>query len=209
MGIPEQAMQLIGSYTSPFVRKISILLLEKGIEFEFVNEQPYNAENGVAQYNPLGKVPALVTDEGEYWFDSPIIAQYIELLDVAPAMLPADPQAALAVKQTEALADGIMDAALTSVREQARPAGQQSETELVRQRDKISRSLDLCEQLMREGKIQPDSLNLGTIAIACAIGYLNFRRVTPGWCVERPLLVKLAGTLFQRESFARTEPPKA
>ena len=55
-------MKLIGSYTSPFVRKISILLLEKGIEFEFVNEQPYNAENGAAQYNPLGKVPALVTD---------------------------------------------------------------------------------------------------------------------------------------------------
>ena len=111
-------MKLIGSYTSPFVRKISILLLEKGIEFEFVNEQPYNAENGVAQYNPLGKVPALVTDEGEYWFDSPIIAEYIELLGVAPAMLPADPKAALAVKQIEALADGIMDAALTSVREQ-------------------------------------------------------------------------------------------
>jgi glutathione S-transferase len=172
-------MKLIGSYTSPFVRKISILLLEKGIEFEFVNEQPYNAENGVAQYNPLGKVPALVTDEGEYWFDSPIIAEYIELLGVAPAMLPADPKAALAVKQIEALADGIMDAALTSVREQARPAAQQSETELLRQREKISRSLDRCEQLIREGKIHTDSLNLATIAIACAIGYLNFRRVSP------------------------------
>ncbi|HCW3120830.1 TPA: glutathione S-transferase [Enterobacter roggenkampii] len=196
-------MKLIGSYTSPFVRKISILLLEKGIEFEFVNEQPYNAENGVAQYNPLGKVPALVTDEGEYWFDSPIIAEYIEL------MLPADPKAALAVKQVEALADGIMDAALTSVREQARPAAQQSETELLRQREKISRSLDRCEQLIREGKIDTDSLNLGTIAIACAIGYLNFRHVSPGWCVDRPLLVKLADTLFSRESFARTEPPKA
>ena len=194
-------MKLIGSYTSPFVRKISILLLEKGIEFEFVNEQPYNAENGVAQYNPLGKVPALVTDEGEYWFDSPIIAEYIEL--------PADPKAALAVKQVEALADGIMDAALTSVREQARPAAQQSETELLRQREKISRSLDRCEQLIREGKIDTDSLNLGTIAIACAIGYLNFRHVSPGWCVDRLLLVKLADTLFSRESFARTEPPKA
>lgn len=80
-------MKLIGSYTSPFVRKISILLLEKGITFEFVNELPYNADSGVARYNPLGKVPALVTDAGEYWFDSPIIAEYIELLDIAPAML--------------------------------------------------------------------------------------------------------------------------
>ncbi|EIM35661.1 putative glutathione S-transferase [Enterobacter cloacae subsp. cloacae GS1] len=203
-------MKLIGSYTSPFVRKISILLLEKGIEFEFVNEQPYNAENGVAQYNPLGKVPALVTDEGDYWFDSPIIAEYIELLGVAPAMLPADPKAALAMKQIEALADGIMDAALTSVREQARPAAQQSENELLRQRRKKSAAAwILCEQLIRDGKIQSDSLNLATIAIACAIGYLNFRRVSPGWCVDRPLLVKLAETLFQRESFARTEPPKA
>ncbi|ELW1648773.1 MULTISPECIES: glutathione S-transferase [Enterobacter] len=202
-------MKLIGSYTSPFVRKISILLLEKGIEFEFVNEQPYNAENGVAQYNPLGKVPALVADDGEYWFDSPIIAEYIELLDIAPAMLPQEPKAALALKQIEALADGIMDAALASVREQARPAAQQSETELLRQREKISRSLDRCEQLIRDGNIQNDDVNLATIAIACAIGYLNFRRVSPGWCVERPLLVKLAETLFQRESFARTEPPKA
>lgn len=202
-------MKLIGSYTSPFVRKISILLLEKGITFEFVNEQPYQAENGVAQYNPLGKVPALVTDDGETWFDSPIIAEYIELLGIAPAMVPREPKAALMVKQVEALADGIMDAGLVSVREQARPAAQQSEAELVRQREKISRSLDMCEQLLQEGKISTDTVNLATIAIACAIGYLNFRRVSPGWCVERPLLVKLAETLFQRESFARTEPPKA
>lgn len=202
-------MKLIGSYTSPFVRKISVLLLEKGITFEFVNEQPYNAENGVAQYNPLGKVPALVTDDGEYWFDSPIIAEYIELLGIAPAMVPREPKAALAVRQIEALADGIMDAALASVREQARPAAQQSETELLRQREKISRSLDWCEQLLHDGRIKTDTLNLATIAIACAVGYLNFRHVSPGWSVERPLLVKLAETLFQRESFARTEPPKA
>ncbi|WP_339027407.1 glutathione S-transferase [Leclercia pneumoniae] len=202
-------MKLIGSYTSPFVRKISILLLEKGITFEFINEQPYNADNGVAQYNPLGKVPALVTDDGEYWFDSPIIAEYIEKLDIAPAMVPREPKAALYIRQIEALADGIMDAALASVREQARPPAQQSEAELLRQREKISRSLDWCETLFREGKLATDSVNLATVAIACAIGYLNFRRVSPGWCVERPLLVKLAETLFQRESFARTEPPKA
>jgi glutathione S-transferase len=202
-------MKLIGSYTSPFVRKISVLLLEKGITFEFVNEQPYNAENGVAQYNPLGKVPALLTDDGECWFDSPIIAEYIELLGIAPAMVPREPKAALAVRQVEALADGIMDAALASVREQARPAAQQSETELLRQREKINRSLDRCEQLLEDGSIKTDTLNLATIALACAVGYLNFRHVSPGWCVERPLLVKLAETLFQRESFARTEPPKA
>ena len=202
-------MKLIGSYTSPFVRKISILLLEKGITFEFVNELPYNAENGVAQYNPLGKVPARVTDDGEYWFDSPIIAEYIERLDIAPAMLPREPLASLKVRQLEALADGIMDAGLVSVREQARPAAQQSETELLRQREKINRSLDALEGYLVDGTIKPDTVDLATIAIACAVGYLNFRRVSPGWCVSRPHLVKLVETLFQRESFARTEPPKA
>lgn len=202
-------MKLVGSYTSPFVRKISILLLEKGIAFEFVNEQPYNAENGVAQFNPLGKVPALVTDDGECWFDSPIIAQYIELLGIAPDMVPHDPLIALKVRQLESLADGIMDAGLASVRELARPAAQQSESEVLRQRQKISRSLDALEGYLADGTLKPDTLNLATIAIACAIGYLNFRRIAPGWCVDRPNLVKLAETLFLRESFARTEPPKA
>ncbi|WP_312211741.1 glutathione S-transferase [Pseudescherichia sp.] len=202
-------MKLIGSYTSPYVRKISVILLEKGITFEFVNEFPYNGENGVAHYNPLGKVPALVTDEGEVWYDSPIIAAYLELLDVAPAMLPQEPKAALKLRQIEALADGVMDAALVSVREQARPAAQQSETELLRQREKISRALDRLEKHVSEGDIQPDALNVATIAVACAIGYINFRRVSPGWCVDRPQLVKLVETLFQRESFARTEPPKS
>ncbi|ALR78608.1 glutathione S-transferase [[Enterobacter] lignolyticus] len=202
-------MKLIGSYTSPFVRKISVLLLEKGIPFEFINELPYNAENGVARYNPLGKVPALVTDDGECWFDSPIIAQYIELLNIAPAMVPREPKAALHIRQLESLADGIMDAGLTIVRELARPAAQQSDAELLRQREKITRSLDALEGYAADGTLKADETNLATIAVACAIGYLNFRHVSPGWCAARPHLVTLVDTLFQRDSFARTEPPKA
>lgn len=202
-------MKLVGSYTSPFVRKLSILLLEKGITFEFINELPYNADNGVAQFNPLGKVLMLVTEEGECWFDSPIIAEYIELMNVAPAMLPRDPLESLRVRKIEALADGIMDAGLVSVREQARPAAQQSEDELLRQREKINRSLDVLEGYLVDGTLKTDTVNLATIAIACAVGYLNFRRVAPGWCVDRPHLVKLVENLFSRESFARTEPPKA
>lgn len=202
-------MKLIGSYTSPFVRKISVILLEKGITFEFINEMPYNAENGVAKYNPLGKVPALVTDDGECWYDSPLIAQYIELLDIAPALVPRNAKAALRMRQLESLADGIMDAGLTSVRELARPAAQQSPEELVRQREKITRALDALEGYVADGTLKADELNLATIAVACAVGYLNFRRVSPGWCATRPHLVKLVEALFQRDSFARTEPPKA
>ena len=193
-------MKLIGSYTSPFVRKISVILLEKRIPFEFVNESPYSESNGVARYNPLGKVPALVTDDGECWFDSPVIAQYLELLGVAPPMIPADPRAALRMRQLEALADGVMEAAQALVREKARPGAQQSEQELLRQREKVARGLD--------GTLRGDEVNLATISTACAIAYLNFRRVAPGWCATRPQLVKLVDALFQRASFARTEPPR-
>ncbi len=150
-----------------------------------------------------------MTEEGECWFDSPIIAEYIELMNVAPAMLPRDPLESLRVRKIEALADGIMDAGLVSVREQARPAAQQSEDELLRQREKINRSLDVLEGYLVDGTLKTDTVNLATIAIACAVGYLNFRRVAPGWCVDRPHLVKLVENLFSRESFARTEPPKA
>lgn len=202
-------MKLIGSYTSPFVRKISVILLEKAIPFEFVNEFPYHDVNGVAQYNPLGKVPALLTDEGECWFDSPIIAQYLELLNVAPSMLPAEPLAALKVRQLEALSDGIMEAAIALVREKARPAAQQAESELLRQRQKIARGLDMLEGYAADGTLRYGELNLATITAACAIAYLNFRRVAPGWCATRPKLVQLVETLFQRPSFARTEPPRS
>ena len=200
-------MKLIGSYTSPFVRKISVILLEKAIPFEFVNEFPYNDVNGVAQYNPLGKVPALVTDDGECWYDSQIIAQYLEQLGVAPNMLPAEPQAALKMRQLEALADGVMEAALALVREKTRPAAQQSESELLRQREKVARGLDALEGYASDGTLRPDEVNLATISAACAIAYLNFRRVAPGWCVTRPKLVRLVDSLFLRPSFARTEPP--
>ncbi|HGF5578952.1 glutathione S-transferase [Klebsiella quasipneumoniae] len=201
-------MKLIGSYTSPSVRKISVILLEKRIPFEFVNESPYSESNGVSRYNPLGKVPALVTDDGECWFDSPVIAQYLELLGVAPPMIPADPRAALRMRQLEALADGVMEAAQALVREKARPAVQQSEQELLRQREKVARGLDRLEACAADGTLRGDEVNLATISTACAIAYLNFRRVAPGWCATRPQLVKLVDALFQRASFARTEPPR-
>ncbi|MGW8665172.1 glutathione S-transferase N-terminal domain-containing protein [Serratia ureilytica] len=157
-------MKLIGSYTSPFVRKISVMLLEKGIAFEFVNDPPYEPGSRVKEQNPLGKVPVLIADDGEVFYDSPIVAEYLELLTVEPAFLPADRAVALRVRQVAALA--------------------QEKTWLNAER-----------------------LTLADIATGCALGYLNFRRILPNWCVQRPALVKLAERLFARESFARTAPP--
>lgn len=203
-------MKLIGSYTSPFVRKVSIIMLEKGITFEFINENPWTDESHVPSYNPLGKIPALVTGPDEIWYDSHIIAAYIEQMDIAPALVPREKLAAMKVLQLEALADGIGDACVLLVREGMRPPERQMEEQLVRQREKIQRGLDALEKEAAKGTVlNSDTLNVADIATACLIGYLNFRRILPGWCVDRPALVKLAEKLFQRDSFARTVPPTA
>lgn len=201
-------MKLIGSYTSPFVRKIFILLLEKQLTFEFVNDNPNLDSSRVPDVNPLGKVPALVADDGEIFFDSPIVADYIDRLTQTPRFLPLDGERALRVRQTEALADGICDAAVTIVKELRRPAERRDEHELQRQRDKILRGLDALERSIAAGRwIGGETLSLADIAAGCCLSYLNFRRVCPNWCVGRPALVRLAERLFQRDSFLRTVPP--
>lgn len=201
-------MKLIGSYTSPYVRKISIMLLEKGLTFEFVNDVPWEAETRVPHFNPLGKVPALVDDHGEVFYDSPVVAGYLELLGVAPAFLPSDALEALRVRQLEALADGVTDAAVTILLESRRPAEKQDAAWVLRQRDKINCGLDALETHARRGKaLGGETITLADIAVGCCIGYLNYRRLAPNWCVDRPALVKLAERLFARQSFARTEPP--
>ena len=201
-------MKLIGSYTSPYVRKISVMLLEKGIPFDFINDVPHEPGCKITQFNPLGKVPALVTDDGEVFYDSPIIVQFIELMNVAPTLLPWQPLEALRVKQIEALADGVTDAAVALVLEGRRDPDKRNEAWVLRQREKLLRGLDALEKLAgKRTLLNSESLNVADIAVACCLGYLNFRRIAPGWCVEHPELVKLVERLFQRESFARTTPP--
>ncbi len=203
-------MKLVGSYTSPFVRKLSILLLEKGITFEFINELPYNADNGVAQFNPLGKVPVLVTEEGECWFDSPIIAEYIELMNVAPAMLPRDPLESLRVRKIEALADGIMDAwgwyrcvnrrvqRRSSLKMNCYASGRKSTAVWMCWKDiwSMARSKPI-RSIWRLSPLPVPS----DISISAALRQVGVSTAHT--------LVKLVENLFSRESFARTEPPKA
>ncbi|AVJ15694.1 glutathione S-transferase [Serratia rhizosphaerae] len=201
-------MKLIGSYTSPFVRKISVLLLEKGLAFEFVNDPPYEAQTRVGEHNPLAKVPVLIDEHGEAFYDSRVIAEYLDLLPAGPRFLPDDRALALRVRRSEALADGVTDAASLLYRESLRAAGKQDEAWMLRQRDKLQQGLDALEALAQEkALLNGEQLTLADIAAGCALGYLNFRRILPNWCVGRPALVKLAERLFARESFARTSPP--
>ena len=160
-------------------------------------------------YNPLGKVPALVADDGEVWFDSPVIAEYLDTL-AGPALLPADRLAALPVRQAEALADGITDAAVAAFLEGMRPAERQDPASIERQLGKIHRGLAALEQRLAQRKgLGGAALTIADIAAGCTLGYLDFRFAHLGWRAAHPQLAAWADGLLARPSFTASAPPAA
>ena len=135
-------MKLIGSLTSPYVRKVRIVLAEKKIEYEFVIDSPWTPESNVPNINPLGKIPVLVLDDETPLFDSRVISEYLD--NVAPnnKLMPAPNRERTEIKRWEALADGICDAAALLFLEKKRPAKQQSAEWIARQESKMIRSLE-------------------------------------------------------------------
>lgn len=201
-------MKLFASLTSPYARKIRILLAEKGLPFELVVDSPWEANTRIPALNPLGKVPVLITDEGEAFFDSPVIAGYLETLGAAPAMLPADALEAVRVRQSEALADGITDAAVAALLESRRPDGERSSTEIARQREKIVRGLEaLAGRVGTRRWLHGEAIGLGDVAAAVALAYLDLRHPDIDWRNRHPALQAYAEPLFARPAFVDTRPP--
>ena len=202
-------MKLVVSLTSPYARKIRVVLAEKGLPFELEVDIPWLADTRVPGYNPLGKVPALVADDGEVWFDSPVIAEYLDTL-AGPALLPADRLAALPVRQAEALADGITDAAVAAFLEGMRPAERQDPAAIERQLGKIHRGLAALEQRLAQRKgLGGEALTIADIAAGCTLGYLDFRFAHLGWRAAHPQLAAWADGLLARPSFTASAPPAA
>jgi glutathione S-transferase len=200
-------MKLIGSYASPFVRKARIVLAEKRIEYEFVVDNPNDAASRVSDFNPLGKIPVLVTDDGANIYDSSVIVEYLDTVSPVGRLIPEPGRQRIQVKRWEALADGLMEAAVLSVLERRRPAEQQSREWIERQGRKVSQGLraasnDLAGKTWCAG----DSYTLADIALGCALGYLNFRFADLDWRAQYPNLKRHAGKLFKRAPFAATEP---
>jgi len=202
-------MKLLASLTSPYARKIRVILAEKALPFELVVDSPWLPETAVPSYNPLGKVPALVADDGEVWYDSPVIALYLETLGGAP-LLPAERLASLPVRQTEALADGITDAAVAAFLEGMRPTERQDPAAIERQLGKIGRGLTALEARVAQRKgCAGEALTIADIAIGCTLGYLDFRFAHLGWRASHPQLKAWAAGLLARPSFTATVPPAA
>lgn len=200
-------MKLIGSTTSPFVRKIRVLLLEKNIPFDLVKDSPWEPGNHVADFNPLGKVPAFVSDEGEVLFDSPVIAEFVDSLNQSPAFVPSEARAARQVRQAEALADGICDAGIAIFLEGRRPEDKQWPDWVARQTQKIERGCDALEaQLAGRDWLCSETMSLADISAAVALDWFDFRLPHLAWRKGRPQLAAMVDSLLARPSFVASVP---
>jgi glutathione S-transferase len=200
-------MKLIASLTSPYVRKIRIVLAEKKIDCDLVLDSPWVEGNQVAVVNPLGKIPVLVLDDESTLYDSRVIAEYLDTVAPNNRLIPASGRERISVKRWEALADGVLDAAVAAFLESKRPDGERSPAWIERQRGKVNQALkvmsdDLGEQPWCHG----NSLSLADIAVGCALGYVSFRLGDIRWSEQYPRLSQLYEKLMQRPAFAETVP---
>lgn len=200
-------MKLIGSLTSPYVRKVRVVLAEKKIDYDFVLDSPWNADTGVARFNPLGKIPVLVLDDETTLFDSRVIVDYLDAVAPNNRLIPSQNRDRIQIKRWEALADGVCDAAAAAFLEAKRPDGERSQSWIERQHEKILRGLEVMSaELGEQPWYHGNNPSLADIAVGCALGYLDLRFGAIDWRSRHPNLTRLYDKLMQRASFVDTVP---
>jgi len=200
-------MKLIIAKPSPYARKARIALIEKGIPFEVVVDNPWQPDTGITSANPLGKVPALVLDDGSAIHDSKVIVEYLETLDRAPHLLPRTKELWIRHKMIEAVADGICDAIVLAVIEQRRAPEKRSADWVERQHRKVEAgTAELSNMLGKRQWFTDAGMALGDIATVCALEYIDFRYPQFDWRRAAPNLIPLQERLSQRPSFTTTRP---
>ena len=202
-------MKLIGSATSPYVRKVRIVMAEKKLDYQFVLEDVWAQNSTMSASNPLGKVPCLVMEAGEAIFDSRVIVEYLDTLSPVGKLIPVQGRERAEVKTWEALADGVMDAALLARLEATwagRADGQRSDAWIARQMDKIDKALQAMNKgLGEKAYCSGVHFSLSDVAVGCALDYLDFRFAEIDWRKNHPKLAKLQEKLTQRPSFMETQ----
>ncbi len=199
-------MQLRFSPTSPYVRKVSVIAIERGLtdRIERIPTDTMDPASGLSDHNPLGKVPALILESGEVLYDSPVICEYLDSLhDGAKIFPPAGPERWLALRQ-QALGDGILDAAILRMLETLRrPEALRWRGWIDKQAGKVTRALD---RLETETEALSGPLTIGPITVGCALGYLDFRFSDDGWRTGHAALSAWYEDFAQRPSFQETVP---
>lgn len=201
-------MKLFHSPTSPYVRKVMVTAIEKGLDGRIARvaaaAHPINQDQTIAPHNPLAKVPTLILDDGSVLFDSPVICEYLDSLAPAPALFPARGTARWQALALQALADGVLDAAVgTRYETFVRPKEFRWQPWVDGQLAKVKTALGAIEA---SAGTFGDRLDIGTIAVACALGYLDFRYALLDWRATRPQAAKWFSRFGERRSMRETVP---
>jgi glutathione S-transferase len=202
-------MKLLGSPTSPYVRKVRLVIEEKNVPCEFVIDRPSEPGSKVPEHNPLGKVPVLVLDNGRAIYDSPVITEYLDGYTGKPTLLPAVFAERIEVKRWEALSDGIADATVAVSHDFRKPAGsRESPAWYDKQSQKILRGLatiagDLGDREFCHGS----AFSLADIGAGYALAYLDRAWRDIDWRALHPTLKRYYDKLSQRSSFQKTQYP--
>jgi glutathione S-transferase len=203
-------MKLIGSLTSPYVRKVRVVLAEKKLDYQLVLDDVWGAASHITESNPLGKVPCLVMEGTDAIFDSRVIVEYLDTLSPVGKLIPAQSRERVEVKTWEALADGLCDAGILARMEEIWPDrldAQRSPAWIARQMGKIDATLAaMARGLADKAFCSGIHISLSDIAVGCALGWLDFRFPQLDWRARHPNLAKLQDKLSQRQSFIDTKP---
>jgi glutathione S-transferase len=204
-------MKLIGSLTSPYVRKVRVVMADKKLDFSLEQENPWAPDTSIQQVNPLGKVPCLVMEDGSTLYDSRVIAEYLDTISPVCKLLPPNGRDRAEVKVWEALADGVIDAAvLAFVERRDRAPEQQSAKWIERQMGKVHAGLrEMSVRLGDSSYCMGIHYTLADVAVGCALGWLSLRFPGIDWRGDYPNLARLADKLAERPSFRDTVPPVA
>ena len=201
-------MKLRYSPTSPYVRKVRIVLIETGLDkrVELVVTNPWAADTDLGDDNPIGKVPTLVDDEGHQVFDSRTIVDYLDAMHGGTRLVPNEGKARLVALTRQALGDGMLDAAVSwRVETFMRPEEKRWPWWLDRQLTVVRRGLDRLEAHAGE---MTDFATVGDIAVACALGYIDFRLGHENWRANHPKLAVWFERQQKRPSMIETAPPQ-
>jgi glutathione S-transferase len=192
------------------VRKVRIVMAEKRIEYHLELEDVWSPESKIREFNPLGKVPCLIMEDGGAVFDSRVIVEYLDTMTPVSKLLPPSGRERAEVRTWEALGDGLVDAAILARLERTqRPREQQSQPWIERQMGKVNAGLAAMSRgLADKAWCNGHGYTVADIAAGCALGYLDFRFPEIGWRDAYPNLAKLYEKLAARPSFAETQPPQ-
>jgi glutathione S-transferase len=195
-------MKLLGTNTSPYVRKVRLVLLEKNIPHIYLVDPPREPGSQVARVNPLGRIPALILDDETCVFDSPVIAEYVDTLNDTPALLPrTNALARMRVKRWEALADGIIDSAVVVRTESIRPADKQEANTISVHNNAITRALAYAaDHLGQREWCEGASITLADLALVSALIYLDLRQPERDWRGPHPNLAAWFARISERTS---------